>query len=136
GIGSMWTFSRGTRQAAPAGPPVGKRKGCGHCTGCWRTAIADAAPLDRVEVTRSSLSGVAALELWRQVLAGHVRHNSADLTARQLCLLLEVYLGSPPHTVRGLAQKLGLAKPAVTRAIDRLARLDLVRRRRDEADGR
>lgn len=59
-----------------------------------------------------------------------------DLTARQFALLLHVYLRPPPHTVRGLARDLNMSKPAVVRALDRLGRLDFVRRKRDDADKR
>ena len=33
--------------------------------------------------------------------------------SRQLALLLTVYLTPPPHTVRGLAETLNVAKPVV-----------------------
>jgi excinuclease ABC subunit A len=42
------------------------------------------------------------------------------LTARQTALMLTVYLEAGPHTVRALAQRLGVGKPAVVRAIDTL----------------
>jgi DNA-binding MarR family transcriptional regulator len=51
-------------------------------------------------------------------------------------VLLTVYLEPPPHTVRGLAAKLGVTKPVITRALDTMGRLGLVSRRRDEADRR
>lgn len=76
------------------------------------------------------------LELWRRALTGSVASDNDDLSARQLALLLTVYRSPPPHTVRGLAAQLNISKPAVTRALDRLSRLDLVRRKRDEADRR
>ena len=47
-----------------------------------------------------------------------------------------VYLDPPPHTVRGLAAMLGVSKPAVTRALDTLGVLDLLKRARDDADRR
>ena len=50
--------------------------------------------------------------------------------------MLTVYLEPPPHTVRGLAAKLGVSKPAITRALDTMGRLDLLRRKRDEQDKR
>jgi len=65
-----------------------------------------------------------------------VRDTSPDLTARQMALLLTVYTLSPPHTVRGLASELKMSKPAVTRALDTLGRMDLLRRKRDDADKR
>jgi DNA-binding MarR family transcriptional regulator len=77
-----------------------------------------------------------ALDLWRDVTVHAVRGDDPDLTARQLAVLMTVYLGPPPHTVRGLAAALGVGKPAITRALDTLTRHGLVRRRRDEADGR
>ena len=77
------------------------------------------------------------LELWRCATAAAVRNNpAADLTARQQAILLTVYLGDLPHTVRGLAEMLRISTPAVTRAADRLEGLGLVRRRPDPADRR
>jgi DNA-binding MarR family transcriptional regulator len=77
-----------------------------------------------------------ALDLWRQVLAKSLAANGTDLTARQMLLLLTVYRTDGPHTVRGLAAGMGISKPAVTRALDRLGQLDLTRRKRDENDRR
>lgn len=59
-----------------------------------------------------------------------------DLSARQLAILLTIYLDEPPHTVRGLASKLRLTKPVITRALNTMGKLDLVARRRDDADRR
>ena len=77
-----------------------------------------------------------ALELWRLAVVESVRREAPDLSARQLAVLLTVYKTDPPHTIRGLSAALNVAKPAITRAVDRLSRLGLVRRRRDEADRR
>lgn len=77
-----------------------------------------------------------ALELWRRALVTTVRSGGADLSARQLAVVLTVYLTPPPHTVRGLASLLKISKPAITRALDRLGALDFARRRRDEEDRR
>jgi len=86
------------------------------------------------------VSGAAAtrrgLELWRRALVAGIASDAPDLTQRQIALLLTVYLAPPPHTVRGLAQALAIAKPAVTRAVTTLARHGLVRRRGDERDRR
>ena len=65
-----------------------------------------------------------------------VRDEEPDLTSRQLSVLLTVYLEPPPHTVRGLAVKLGVTKPVITRALDTMGRLGLLKRRRDESDRR
>lgn len=53
-----------------------------------------------------------------------------------MALMLSVYLGEGPHTVRGLAQVLRISKPAVSRALDRLGELGYVRRQRDDLDRR
>ncbi|HEV8026967.1 MAG TPA: MarR family winged helix-turn-helix transcriptional regulator [Stellaceae bacterium] len=84
----------------------------------------------------SELKPTQALDLWRTVLVESVRSAGPDLSARQLAIVLTVYLTPPPHTVRGLAALLKISKPAVTRALDRLGMLGLARRRRDESDRR
>ncbi|MBV5265585.1 MarR family transcriptional regulator [Pinisolibacter aquiterrae] len=77
-----------------------------------------------------------ALKLWHDVTLDLVRDGETDLTARQTAILLTVYLEPPPHTVRGLATKLGVTKPAITRALDTMGERGLVDRRRDEIDKR
>lgn len=77
-----------------------------------------------------------SLELWRHALVASVRGDTPDLSARQMALMLSVYLGDAPHTVRGLAQTLHISKPAVSRALDRLGELGYVRRQRDDMDRR
>lgn len=76
------------------------------------------------------------LELWRHALVESVRADTPDLSARQMAALLSVYLQQGPHTVRGLAIALNISKPAVSRALDRLGSLGLIRRIRDEQDRR
>lgn len=77
-----------------------------------------------------------ALQLWRGALVASVRKDGPDLSARQLALMLTVYLTPPPHTVRGLAVTLNVSKPAITRALDRLGRLGYIKRKRDQQDRR
>jgi len=77
-----------------------------------------------------------ALKLWHAVSLALVKDDAQDLTTRQLTILLVVYLQPPPHTVRGLAQTLGVTKPVITRALDTMGRMKLVDRRRDERDRR
>jgi DNA-binding MarR family transcriptional regulator len=79
---------------------------------------------------------IQSLELWRHALVASVRGDAPDLSARQMALMLSVYLGDGPHTVRGLAQALRISKPAVSRALDRLGELGYVRRQRDDLDRR
>ncbi|MDX3929957.1 MAG: MarR family transcriptional regulator [Shinella sp.] len=84
-----------------------------------------------VELTPSQ-----ALGLWHTVSRAQVRLDGRDLTLRQLAILLEIYLVPPPHTVRGLAAKLGVTKPVITRALDTMGEQGLVSRVRDERDRR
>ena len=82
------------------------------------------------------LKASEALNIWRRALLETVRRDAPDLSARQLALLLTVYLTPPPHTVRGLAETLNVSKPAITRALDRLGTLGYIRRKTDDTDRR
>ncbi len=84
----------------------------------------------------AELTDLQALDLWRRAIVSSVRTEAPDLSARQMALLLTVYLLPPPHTVRGLAATLKVSKPAITRAVTRLSELGMVRRKTDEADRR
>jgi DNA-binding MarR family transcriptional regulator len=77
-----------------------------------------------------------ALNNWMQTLISYVRSGQPDLTNRQMALMLLVYLTPGPHTVRGLANILGVSKPVITRALNTLGALGYLRRVRDEADRR
>jgi DNA-binding MarR family transcriptional regulator len=76
------------------------------------------------------------LDILRDTIVGAVRLDERDLTARQLAVLLVCRMDDPPHTVRGLAERLNIAKPAITRAADRLEELGLLKREPDERDRR
>ncbi len=82
------------------------------------------------------LTELQALDIWRRTMVNSVRLDAPDLSARQMALLLSVYLSKPPHTVRGLAKLLDVSKTAITRAVNRLSEFGLVRRQTDEADRR
>jgi len=83
------------------------------------------------------LTNPQALSLWLNTVSTLVRgEETHDLTSRQMAILLTVYLNPGPHTVRGLAAELDITKPVVTRALDTLGRLGLLKRRRDTADKR
>jgi DNA-binding MarR family transcriptional regulator len=84
----------------------------------------------------TALSAAKALQLWHDVSLHQVRDEEPDLSVRQLAILLTVYLEAPPHTVRGLAAKLRVTKPVITRALDSMGKLGLVSRRRDDKDKR
>lgn len=81
-----------------------------------------------------AMSERQSLDLWRRAVSSYVRTCELDLSARQQAIFMTVALQAGPHTVRGIAADLNLAKPAVTRAIDTLEKAGFVRRRRDEND--
>jgi DNA-binding MarR family transcriptional regulator len=82
------------------------------------------------------LKPLQALTLLRTLSLEQVRDEMPDLTTRQVAILLTIYLEPPPHTVRGLAAKLNVTKPVITRALDTMGALELVSRHRDEKDRR
>ena len=82
------------------------------------------------------LTSGQALHLWHDANLSLVLDEAPDLTVRQMAILLTIYLETPPHTVRGLAQKLNVSKPVITRALDSMGIKGLVSRRRDENDRR
>ena len=77
------------------------------------------------------------LYVFMHTIVEAVRSDTTDLTARQLAVFLKVYLElQTEHTVRGLAAELNVSKPAVTRALDRLAESDFIKREQDTHDRR
>lgn len=82
------------------------------------------------------LKPLQSLTLLKNLALTQVRDGMHDLTTRQTAILLTIYLEPPPHTVRGLAQHLGVSKPVITRALDTMGALALVSRHRDEKDRR
>ena len=84
----------------------------------------------------SELKPVQALSLWHDVVLQSVRNDGPDLSSRQLAIMFTVYLDPPPHTVRSLAAELHVSKPVITRALDSMGRIGLIRRQRDEEDRR
>jgi DNA-binding MarR family transcriptional regulator len=83
-----------------------------------------------------SLRPSQALRLWQQVSLSEVLDDRPDLSMRQTAILLTIYLDPPPHTVRGLAARLAVTKPVITRALDTMGALGLVSRHRDDNDKR
>lgn len=83
-----------------------------------------------------ALTSAQALKLWHAVSLAMVQNAEADLSLRQISILLTIYLEAPPHTVRDLARKLKVSKPVITRALDTMGKVELVSRRRDSKDRR
>lgn len=73
---------------------------------------------------------------WRDVLVDSVRAEAPDLSQRQWAILLTVYLTPGPHTVRKMSTDFKIPKPAISRALDALSILGLIRRVRDQNDKR
>lgn len=69
-------------------------------------------------------------------LVAYVRSGEPDLTNRQMAVLMLVAWTEGPHTVRGLAAALGVRKPVVTRILNALGPLGLLRREPDPRDKR
>ncbi len=82
------------------------------------------------------LSPAQSMQLWHDVHLALVHDDEPDLSVRQMTVLLTIYLEAPPHTVRGLAAKLHVTKPVITRALDSMGKHGLVSRRRDDKDRR
>jgi DNA-binding MarR family transcriptional regulator len=82
------------------------------------------------------LTPAQSLQLWHDVALSQIKGDEPDLSVRQICILLTIYLEAPPHTVRDLAAKLHVSKPVITRALDSMGKFGLVTRRRDETDKR
>jgi DNA-binding MarR family transcriptional regulator len=77
------------------------------------------------------------VEILRRTTIALVRREGADLTIRQMSVFLCCYLDEKTdHTVRGLAALLHVHKPAISRALDRLAALNFLQRKTDPADRR
>lgn len=77
-----------------------------------------------------------SLSLWYDVTTTALTELPYDLSQRQIAVLLTVYMAPPPHTVRGMAARLGISKPAICRALDALSRMDFIRRKKDDNDRR
>jgi DNA-binding MarR family transcriptional regulator len=75
-------------------------------------------------------------EVLRQTAVALVRRGGPELTARQLGVFLTCYLMDDVRTPRDLCSKLNASKSAITRALDRLFELDLVRREADTLNRR
>jgi DNA-binding MarR family transcriptional regulator len=83
-----------------------------------------------------SESTESLINVLRDTIVALVRQDGPDLSARQFGVFLTCYLEGDSQTVRGLAAALDVSKPVISRALDRLADLDLVRRKADPADRR
>src|ERR1700733_5622487 len=65
-----------------------------------------------------------------------VPRECASPSPRQIGVFLMCYLEDEAQTVRGLAAKLNISRPAICRALNRLTEFNLVRRKTDPLDRR
>lgn len=92
--------------------------------------------------TRSSkaapekISRKDSLAFWHRVTLATVRSDAPDLSARQLAMLMSIYLEDGLHTVRSLAKHLDVTKAAISRATDSLCKLGYIERKPDHRDKR
>lgn len=77
-----------------------------------------------------------ALALWHRVTLETVISNGPDLSARQLAILMSVYLENSSHTVKSLSGKLNVTKAVITRGLDTLTKYGFVARAPDPSDRR
>src|ERR1700686_414070 len=84
----------------------------------------------------TSETAESLVNVLRDTIVALVRQDGPDLSARQFGVFLTCYLESDAQTVRGLAATLDVSKPVISRALDRLADFDLVRRKADPTDRR
>ena len=82
------------------------------------------------------MSRKESLAFWHRVTLATVRSDAPDLSARQLAMLMSIYLEDGLHTVRSLAKHLGVTKAAISRATDSLCKLGFIERKPDYRDKR
>lgn len=77
-----------------------------------------------------------SLALWHRVTLASVTMAGPDLSARQMAILMTVYLEDSAHTVRSLAERLKVTKAVITRALDTLTGYGFIERAPDIRDKR
>ncbi len=87
-------------------------------------------------VTAEKVSRKESLAFWHRVTLATVRADAPDLSARQLAMLMTIYLEDGLHTVRSLAKHLDVTKAAISRATDSLCKLGYIERKPDHRDKR
>jgi len=88
------------------------------------------------KIQSERISRKESLAFWHRVTLATVRSDAPDLSARQLAMLMSIYLVDGLHTVRSLAKHLGVTKAAISRATDSLCKLGYIERKPDHRDKR
>ncbi len=76
------------------------------------------------------------LLFWKEVLLAHVCSGQPNLTNRQMTVLMVIYASNGTYTVGGLAAKLTISSPVVSRSLNMLETLGYLKRSRDPTDAR
>ncbi len=82
-----------------------------------------------------NLTSLRNINRMRELLL-YVRSGHPDLTNRQMAAMMVVAWTEGPHTVRGLAELLGVGKPVITRILNSLGSIGFLRRMPDRQDRR
>jgi DNA-binding MarR family transcriptional regulator len=105
-----------------------------------RVVASNPARADSISQSRQTdsdrVSRKDSLLFWHRVTLASVRSDTPDLSARQLAMLMTIYLEGGLHTVRSLAKHLGITKAAISRATDSLCKLGYIERKPDHRDKR
>lgn len=88
------------------------------------------------KIQAERISRKESLAFWHRVTLATVRSDTPDLSARQLAMLMSIYLEDGLHTVRSLAKHLDVTKAAISRATDSLCKLGYIERKPDHRDKR
>lgn len=88
------------------------------------------------KIQTDRVSRKESLAFWHRVTLATVRSDAPDLSARQLAMLMTIYLEDGLHTVRSLAKHLDVTKAAISRATDSLCKLGYIERKPDHRDKR
>jgi DNA-binding MarR family transcriptional regulator len=99
-------------------------------------AVTDRPRPQPAQPSRDRQSRKDSLAFWHRVTLQTVRSDAPDLSARQLAMLMTIYLEDGPHTVRSLAKHLDVTKAAISRATDSLCKIGYIERKPDHRDKR
>lgn len=87
-------------------------------------------------MNKPTLSTLESLRFWHRVTVRSMKELQQDLSARQVGILLHIYLHNRQHTIKSISEQLNISKAAVCRAVDSLSALNLLKRKKDEQDRR
>lgn len=87
-------------------------------------------------MSSDNLDAAIIMATLKNVMLDLTRMDDRDLSNRQLGTMMLIYTEDGPQTVRAVAERLAVSKPAITRAMDKLEELGLAQRKEDPTDRR